>query len=90
MEILLALILSRSFDFSANERRLEESEIRFLRHVAGYTVWDKEKGDETGSQLEMRKSDKQIDERKKNWLQNLQRMPSERVPKQLFKPIFLF
>jgi hypothetical protein len=44
-----------------------------------HTVWDRE----IRSELEIRKLGKQIQERKKNWLQHLQRMPSERAFKQL-------
>jgi hypothetical protein len=32
----------------------------------------------------MRKLDKQIHERKKNWLEHLQSMPSQRAPKQIY------
>jgi hypothetical protein len=47
------------------KRRLEATEMWFLRYVAGYTVWDKERVDEM-SQLGMRKLGIQIHERKKN------------------------
>jgi hypothetical protein len=47
-----------------------------------YTLWDKERIDEIRSQLGMRKLDTQIHERKKNWLEHQQRMPSERASKQ--------
>jgi hypothetical protein len=50
-----------------DERRLEPAGLRFLRHVSGYTAWDKERNDGIRSQLGMRKLDKQIYDRKKNW-----------------------
>jgi hypothetical protein len=58
-------------------------------YVAGCTVWDRERSDEMRSQLGMRKLDKQMYERKTNWLQFRQRMPSERAPKQLlcYQPV---
>jgi hypothetical protein len=42
----------------------EQWRLRFLRYVAGHTVWDKE-SDKVRSQLGMKKSDKQIHEKKK-------------------------
>jgi hypothetical protein len=64
-------------------RELEVAEMLFLRYVAGYTLWDKERRDEIRSQLGMKKTDKQIQERKKNWQEHLQSMPSERALKQI-------
>jgi hypothetical protein len=57
--------------------------VRFLRCLVGYNHWDKERRVEIRSQLRMRKLDKQVHERNKNWLEHLQRMPSERSSKQL-------
>jgi hypothetical protein len=54
-----------------------------LQYVAGYTLWDKKRIDEIRKQLGMRKLDKQIHERKKSWLQHLQRMPLGTACKQL-------
>jgi hypothetical protein len=46
-------------------------------------VWDRGRRDEIRAQLRVRKMGKRINERKKNSLKHLQRMPSETVPKQL-------
>jgi hypothetical protein len=51
--------------------------MRFLPYVAGYILWDKERSDQIRSQLIMRKWNKQTHERKRNWLEHLQRMSSE-------------
>jgi hypothetical protein len=67
-----------------DERRLEAAEMRVLRYVAGYTLWGKGRSDEIRTHLRMRKTDKQMHERKKNWLPHLQRMLSERGSKQLY------
>jgi hypothetical protein len=56
---------SETWTLRTDERRLEAVEVRFLLHVAGYTLWDKERSDKVRSQLGMRKLDKQIHERKK-------------------------
>lgn len=69
-----------------DERRLETAEMRFLRHVSGYTVCDEEWSEGSMSQLGMKKLDKQIRilyDRKKNWRYHLQVVPSETAPKQL-------
>jgi hypothetical protein len=42
------------------ERRLEAAEVRFLLHVAGHTLRDKERGDEIRPQVEIGKLDKHI------------------------------
>jgi hypothetical protein len=44
---------------------------------------DKKRSDEIGSQLGMWTLDRHKHERKKSWLEHLQRIPSERAPKQL-------
>jgi hypothetical protein len=45
-----------------------------------YTAWDRERSGEIRSWLETRKLDRPIHERKKNWLEHLERTPSERIP----------
>jgi hypothetical protein len=63
--------------------------MRFLRYVAGYILWDKEESDEVMAQLGMRKLDKQLYNGIANWLEYLQKISSERAPKQLlyYQPI---
>jgi hypothetical protein len=48
---------------------------------------EKKRREKIRSQLGTRKLSKQIHERKRNWLKHLQRISSERVPKQLNQPI---
>jgi hypothetical protein len=55
----------------------------FLRHAEGYSLRDKERKDKIMSQLGMGKLDKQIHERKENWLEYIQRMPSKRAHRPL-------
>jgi hypothetical protein len=61
---------------------LEAAEMRFLRQVAGSTLWDKKRVDEIRPQLGMRKLDKQIQGSMTNWLIHLQKMPSGSALKQ--------
>jgi hypothetical protein len=51
--------------------------MRAVRNVPGFVLWDKEGSDEIRQQRGMRSWDKRIHERKKNWLEHLQRAPSE-------------
>jgi hypothetical protein len=62
---------SETWALRTDETRLGASDMRFLRHVAGYTVWEKERSDEIRSQQGMRKLEKQIHERKQNWPEHL-------------------
>jgi hypothetical protein len=49
--------------------------------ITGYTVLDKERSCGIRSQLGMRKLNKQVYEGEKHWLEQLQRLPSERAPR---------
>ena len=64
------------------ERRLEVAQMKFLRHLLGITKLDKEKNEcvrgKTGTQ-NMVKEIKQFQEK---WLQHVQRMDANRIPKQ--------
>jgi hypothetical protein len=54
-----------------DERQLEVAKMLFLRYVADYTPWDKERSDDMRSQVGMGESDKQIHGKKRNWLEYL-------------------
>ena len=65
------------------EQRLEAAQMKFLRHLLGITKLDKEKNQcirqkKTGAQNTV----KEIKEHKKKWLQHVQRMDTNRLPKQ--------
>ena len=70
------------------EQRLEAAQMKFLRHLLGITKLDKEKNQcirgKTGAQNIVKK----IKQYQKKWLQHVQRMDSNRVPKQAlqYKP----
>ena len=63
------------------EQRLEAAQIKFLRHLLGITKLDKEKNqcirEKTGAQNIV----KEIKQYQKKWLQHIQRMDTERLPK---------
>ena len=67
------------------ERRLEAAQKKFLRHVLGITKLDKEKNqsirDKTGAQNIV----KGIKQYQKKWLQSVQRMDRNRLPREALK-----
>ena len=70
------------------EQRLEAAQMTFLRHLLGITKLDKEKNQcirqKTGAQNIV----KEIKQNQKKWLQHVQRMDTNRLPKQAlqYKP----
>ena len=64
------------------EQRLEAAQMKFLRHLLGITKLDKEKNqcirEKTGAQNTV----KEIQQCQKKWLQHVQRMDTNRLPKQ--------
>jgi len=63
------------------EQRLEAAQMKFLRHLLGITKLDKKKNqcirEKTGAQNIV----KEIKQYQKKWLQHLQRMDTNRIPK---------
>ena len=70
------------------EQRLEAAQMKFLRHLLGITKLDKEKNQcirhKTGAQNTV----KEIKQYQKKWLQHVQSMDTNRLPKQAlqYKP----
>ena len=64
------------------EQRLEAAQMKFFRHLLGITKLDKEKNQcvrkKTGAQSIV----KEIKQYQKKWLQHVQRMDTNRLPKQ--------
>ena len=64
------------------EQRLEAAQMKFLRHLLGITKLDKEKNQciwqITGAQNIV----KEIKQYQEKWLQHVQRMDTNRIPKQ--------
>jgi len=67
------------------KQRLEAAQIKFLRHLIGITKLDKEKNqcirEKTGAQNTV----KEIKQYRKKWLQHVQRMDRNRLPRQALK-----
>jgi len=64
------------------EQRLEAAQMKFFRHLLGITKLDKEKNqcirEKTGAQNIV----KEIKQCQEKWLQHVQRMDTNRIPKQ--------
>jgi len=76
------LVLSLYGAVYREEQRLEAAQTKFLRHLLGITKLDKEKNQcirgKTGTQNIV----KEIKQYQEKWLQHVQRMDTNRIPKQ--------
>jgi hypothetical protein len=61
-------------------RRTKAAEIKLLRLLAGYTLYDHKTNDSVRRELQTECILDKIDEYRRNWLLHLQRMPSNRIP----------
>ena len=70
------------------ERRLEAAQVKFLRHLLGITKLDKEKYQHIRQKTGAQNIVKEIKQYQKKWPQHVQRMDTNRLPKQalLYKP----
>jgi len=68
--------------------RLEAAEMRFLRSVKGYTTLDKIRSEITRKEIEIPGIQDVRTKYKQNWINHLQRMDNNRLPKQVlnYKP----
>jgi len=56
-------------------RRIEEAEMKLLRLLAGYTLYDHKTNDYISRELRITGILDKLDEYRRNWLPHLQRMP---------------
>ena len=70
------------------EQRLEAAQMEFLRHLLGITKLDREKNQCIREKMGAQNIAKEIKQYKKKWLQYVQRMDTNRLPKQAlqYKP----
>ena len=64
------------------EQRLEAAQVKFLRHLLGITKLDKEKNQCIRQKTGVQNIVKEIKQYQKKWLQHVQRMGTNRLPKQ--------
>ena len=70
------------------EQRLEAAQMKFLRHLLGITKLDKEKNQCIRQKTGAQNIEKEIKQYQEKWLQHVQRMDTNRLPKQAvqYKP----
>jgi len=64
------------------EQRLEAAQMKFLRHLLGITKLDKEKNHCIKGKTGAENIVKEIKQYQEKWLQHIQRMDTNRIPKQ--------
>ena len=70
------------------EQLLEAAQMKFLRHLLGITKLDKEKNPCIRQKMGLQNIVKEIKQYQEKWLQHVQRMDTNRLPKQAlqYKP----
>ena len=63
-----------------NVQGIEAAEMKLLRPLAGYTLYDHKTNDYIRRELRITGILDKIDEYRRNWFQHLQRMPQNRIP----------
>jgi len=70
------LYVSENWTLTASQRRrIEAAEMKLLRPLAGYTLYDHKTNDYIRRKLQITGILDKIDEYRRNWFQRLQRMP---------------
>ena len=64
---------------ASQRRRIEAAEMKLLRPLAGYTLYDHKTNDYIRCKLQITGILDKIDEYRRNWFQHLQRMPQNRI-----------
>jgi len=68
-----------------DEQRLEAAQMKFLRHLLGITKLDKEKNQSIRKKTGVQNIVKEIKQYQQKWLQHVQRMGTNRLPKQALR-----
>ena len=85
----VVLLQTRNLEVKKREkRRLEAAQMKFLRHLPGITKLDKEKNQCIRGKMGAQNIIKEIKQYEEKWLQHVQRMDTNRIPKQAlqYKP----
>jgi len=70
---------------ASQRRRIEAAEMKLLRPLAGYTLYDHKTKDYVRRELKITGILDNINEYRRNWFQYLQRMPQNRIPLKLYE-----
>jgi hypothetical protein len=68
-----------------DEQRLEAAQMKFLRHLLGITKSDRERNQAVREKLGAQNRVLEIKQCQREWLQHIQRMDRDRIPKQALK-----
>jgi len=79
---------NRTICVNREEKRLGAAQMKFLRHLLGITKLDKEKNQCIRGKMGAQNTVKEIKQYQEVWLQHVQRMDTNRIPKQAlqYKP----
>ena len=65
---------------ASQRRRIEAAEMKLLRPLAGYTLYDHKTNNSIRKELRITNIQDKIDEYRKKWLLHIKRMPQNRIP----------
>jgi len=65
---------------ASQRRRIEAAEMKLLRPLAGYTLYDYKTNEYIRREIQIAGILDMIDEYRRNWFQHLQRMPQNQIP----------
>jgi hypothetical protein len=65
-----------------DEQRLEAAQMKFLRHLLGITKLDWDRNQSVREKLGMQNTVLEIKQYQREWLQHVERMGTDRIPKQ--------
>jgi hypothetical protein len=68
-----------------DEQRLEAAQMKFLRHLMGITKLDRERNQSVREKLGVQNIVLEIKQYQREWLQHVERMDADRIPKQSLK-----
>jgi hypothetical protein len=66
-------------------QRLEATQMKFLRHLLGITKLDRERNQSVTEKLRVQNIVLEIQQYQREWLQHVERMGRDRIPKQALK-----
>jgi hypothetical protein len=68
-----------------DEQRLEAAQMKFVRHLLGITKLDRERNQSVREKLGVQNIVLEIKQYQRQWLQHVERMERDRIPKQALK-----
>ena len=83
MAVPVLMYVSENWSLNrSDKRKIEALKMRFLRPIAGYTLWSKKRSSDIREQLSVRNINDKLTDCKLNWRKHIQRMDGKRLPKE--------